>query len=231
MKNLIKKILRESDDFDWIRNTSPSIHSIDDIAYNLNKPFSLFDAETGELSIEATVKNSVYWLEYHSKSPKRYNVCFFANSDGQTRCVVYGASEIVDNFNENKKDNVWVWKFVDTLIGESTDDFDWVRNTGASFDPNLILDLNKKGNVVAIWFDYGIDSSTRDYIISFANENRYDVPYALIRYSNEVKALTFYPDKQMGFLKDEESWDKYIKTVYDNAYIDVSPDNLYVIGR
>ena len=116
-------------------------------------------------------------------------------------------------------------------IDETIDDFDWVRSTNPSFDPNFILESNKKGEVVAIWFDYGIDSTTRDYIISFSDENGYEPPYALIHYSDEVRALTFYPDRQMGFLKDEESWDRYMEAIHNGEYDDVGPNNLYVIGK
>jgi hypothetical protein len=115
------------------------------------------------------------------------------------------------------------------IIREELDDMDWIRDTTPTFDPNLVLDFNERGYVVAIWFDQGIDPTTRDYIISFADENGYETPYALIHYSEEVKALTFYPNKEMGFLKDEEGWGMYMQHVYDGEYDDVTPDNLYII--
>jgi hypothetical protein len=123
----LKNNLKEStDDLDWIRDIEPQghINSVEDINYNLHRPFALFDPETGEMDTSSDIKNNVYWLESLPESPNYYNVCWETNSNYK-HCIDYRSTEIVDNFSGY---GVWLWKFTDTLIKESTDDLDWIRD-------------------------------------------------------------------------------------------------------
>jgi hypothetical protein len=103
----------EEDDFDWIRDTNLSIKSVEDIKYNLNKPFKLYDAKTGkEDSDYATVVNGIYWIEENEKSPMRYNVCWNGRFDKEKICSDHDSKHIVNYFDE-ERDNIWLWKFID----------------------------------------------------------------------------------------------------------------------
>ena len=95
------------DDFDWVRDINPTLNSPEDIEYFLNKPFKIYDRETGELC-NWSIGNGISWLEYHEESPEKYNVCWVEL--GIKRCVTYRTENIVRHFTDS--DSPFLWKFV-----------------------------------------------------------------------------------------------------------------------
>jgi hypothetical protein len=108
----IRRILKEEmDDFDWIRDIKPTPDSTENIKHILNKPFKIYDRETGKEQL--SVAYGIYWIEEHEKSPKKYNVCWDEEIGSKTKgCVDYIAYEIIEYFSE-VSDYRWLWKFVD----------------------------------------------------------------------------------------------------------------------
>ena len=106
----IRRILKEEmDEWEWARDIKPT-YSVEDIKNLLNKPFKLYNTETGELDSDiGEVMDGVYWLEKNGYSPKEYNVCWNRLSHGKD-CVSYDATNLIDNFNGV---GYWTWKFVD----------------------------------------------------------------------------------------------------------------------
>jgi hypothetical protein len=220
IRNIIKE---ELDDFDWVRDVKPGIHSIDDISNNLNIPFSLFSRETGKLENEYSIKDSVYWLDHHPKSPKRYNVCWY-DKGGEKNCVDYSSSEIVNNFDEGYWDSVWLWKFVDKIIGESTDDFDWIRDvkpeTENFFIPGQTYYMYRTSDPSStkpyVFIKYGKKHSFWDRSLLVFDEGSYTAEY--LERQLDFKGLTLFdllPDNNLNESQDDFDWIKNISDEWE----------------
>ena len=129
MKEVIKRygiIKEEEDDLDWVRTTKPSLKSVEDIKYFLNKPFKLYNIKTGEEDPNpAPVMDGIYWLEEHKGVSNRNLVCWNEERGGNRvkECTSYNSSDIVEYFDEFREvddfdefreiGELHLWKFID----------------------------------------------------------------------------------------------------------------------
>jgi len=108
----IKKIIKEElDEFDWIRDTNTSIKYVEDIKYNLHRPFRLYNLKKNKYDLKpgSNILDGIFWIKENETSPIRYDVCW--NTSYGEDCTSYNASDIVENFDEDV-DYVWVWRFI-----------------------------------------------------------------------------------------------------------------------
>ena len=110
-------------------------------------------------------------------------------------------------------------------------EFQWITDI-KPFNMDIIMEHNNNGKVVAQWFG-DMSKDLMDVIEHYITSHGYTWvwgPYfssqhngVLSRLRNgEIMAITFYPTKKMGHLKNGNSWHSYISCVNENRYADMS---------
>jgi hypothetical protein len=231
------KLIREQDDFDWIRDIPI------DIPFTNLEIGKLYRIETTEVLREALVACSKSERLLHAymgipamKSKDEYNQIFCDHErEGRVDSVYL---EFYDN-NHGDLGSFWVTEdmvkfyFLKSDIKESEeDDFGWIRDTGNYID----MFINK-----AFYFDPVAEEGDKDYtklvnyLINLGFESQYGTPKVLGRGSRAV-GLYVYRDFGgdlnyvfTGELGDYEDYEEHIKGYAEDESEDYG-ENLEVVN-
>lgn len=145
MRNLIKKILKEADVWDWVRESNPWIsfeEAKEDHYYNIEKSETLLDS-LRSCGSSTTIYYEAVKAKVMSKAYIEYS---YAHCGSDNDDEVLSLNLMFYNKNGYGIKSFWVTEDMVTLypitddINESTEEFDWIKDipTGVELQPNTL---------------------------------------------------------------------------------------------